>query len=239
MNDKNEASKSMFLEVSQVITDRTADWTGNAPFTASKLIFDNNNTAIQTAENASAKIISGYTLDKANKDAALTKLIIEAIAGIQSWGAATNNAAIAGTVNFTDSKVERAKDTGLITIANIVVAVIHNNSATIVPTYLPLTKEADINAAITAYAAVVQMPAAQRSERKMANQNLNKAINDQKKHLKTRMDKDGKNLGATKPDFYSAWQAARKIKNNPSHQLAVQGLVKTASAPFLANADRK
>ncbi|MFA6922680.1 MAG: carboxypeptidase regulatory-like domain-containing protein [Bacteroidales bacterium] len=211
MKKFQENKLNMYYVVRSTDERFQSSWTGNAPFAASHNAFVAIIPLIE--QNRDAQIVenTGVTIDKTLKRDTMTDKALFIANRVKSYATVTGNNELLGNVKYTASDMKKARDTDVVGICDTIWAKANANVAALSTYGVTAAMLTDLQAAITAYVAVIPKPRATRTQTKNATENIEMFFKQADDILTKRLDVDIEVFRATKPDFYSQYKTARII----------------------------
>jgi hypothetical protein len=223
MTSVQEDTLTMYYAVKSVNERFQTTWVSNAVYAASHNLWLTKLVSIEQNRDAQTLETAGITEDKKNKRTLMADKAMFIQNRLQSYGNVTNNTELVASVNYSPTKIRTTRDTDVVGICNIILSRASANATAIVAYGVTAAMITELQAAITAYSAVMSKPVSAKSQTKNATQNLAKLFREADNILKKRMDLDIELFKVLKPDFYSQYLTSRIIISTGGTALAIIG----------------
>lgn len=211
MTDRQENKLSMYATVIQVCNANNAAWSGLTAFANAFTNFSNATQAISDTRITQETITTGIAQDKTALRERMATLAQRVGSAVAAYASVTSNNELRNKVNYTFTDLLRTRDTisadrcrVIYTEANAVVADLTDYG-------VDATMLTELDAAITAYSAIIVSPRTAISIRKTSTAELKALFKQADDVLKNQMDLLAKMFMDSAPTFYSNYLNARVI----------------------------
>jgi len=227
MDKKSEAKHSSLLETKTCMTSHDSDWIADSLVTDDNTAFNLILDEIESNKIRHLEIITGFAMDKSNKEHLLLNDLLFVMPSIRTWASrpAINKPDVKQKASMAESDIAKLEDTILLSKAKEMKKLIEDNPTIIDPLYVPLARKTLFDQHIVDYEAVVEMPEFMIDQRAVATKNMVDGIAAAMKFRKDTFLDTVKRLRETKPDFFKDFKQSMKVDNNPSRKLSVKGII--------------
>ena len=225
MNSIQEDKFSMYYVVKNTCEKYQTTWTANAVFAATYNLWVAKIPLIEQNRDAQLLETTGITTDKTTKRTSMTDKALFIINRMQSYANVVTNPELLENIKYSASDLKKKRDSDVIGICNIVTAKANANVTALATYGVTAAMITELQAAITAYMAVLAKPKVAKSQTKTATENLAKLFKEADDILNQRLDLDIELFKATKPEFYSQYKTARMIVSLGGTPVSVLGSV--------------
>ena len=223
MTTIQEDKLSMYYVVKNTCEKYQTTWTANAVFAATYNLWAAKIPLIEQNRDAQLLETTGITTDKTTKRNSMTDKALFMINRMQSYANVVTNPELLENIKYSASDLKKKRDSDVIGICNIVTAKANANVTALATYGVTAAMITELQAAITAYMAVLAKPKVAKSQTKTATENLTKLFKEADDILNKRMDLDIELFKATKPEFYSQYKTARMIVSLGGTPVSVLG----------------
>lgn len=230
MNSQQEDKLTMYYTVKSTNERFQPTWITNAVYAATYNLWAAKFALIEQNRDAQTIETTGVTTDKKNKRALMSEKAAFIQNRIQSYANVVNNVELLESVNYSTTKMAMARDTDIVGICNTILSRASANAVALVPYGVTAAIITELQAAITAYSAMVAKPKTVKSQTKTATENLTKLFKEADELLTKRLDLDIELFKTSKPDFYSQYKTARIITPTGGGATSVVGNVTVAGS---------
>ncbi len=213
MTDKQENKLSMYRATETVLNDNIAIWTGNALFTTVKTALSAKIAALLTARQRQQEIITGIATDKQVLRKIMTTKAGSIAAKVVIYAEDTNNNELLNEVKVGNSRLDKERDDAIAGICQNIHDHANDNLVALAAYGITAPMLADLQTAITTYAAKVPKPRVAQAAKKAVTTEITNLIKDIDKTLKVRVDKLMEDYKTTETEFYNTYKSAREIIN--------------------------
>ena len=228
MNQKQEDRLSMYYVVKGICETNNGAWSGNAIFKAGYDLWKAKISGIEENRLKQNTIVSGFTVDKANKREAMTSKALFIANRAQSFANVSNNPILLNSVKFTPSDMIRARDTDVVGMCQIIHTMVSDFTTDLLPFGVIGAMITDLQTAIADFTASLSMPAVMIAMIKRATENIARLLKEADEVLTNRMDLDIELFRKSDPDFYSQYKTSRNIISTGTRSVSVLGNVTLA-----------
>ena len=225
MTTIQEDKLSMYYVVKNTCEKYQTTWTANAVFAATYNLWAAKIPLIEQNRDAQLLETTGITTDKTTKRNSMTDKALFMINRMQSYANVVTNPELLENIKYSASDLKKKRDSDVIGICNIVTAKANANVTALATYGVTAAMITELQAAITAYMAVLAKPKVAKSQTKTATENLAKLFKEADDILNQRLDLDIELFKATKPEFYSQYKTARMIVSLGGTPVSVLGSV--------------
>ena len=225
MTTIQEDKLSMYYVVKNTCEKYQTTWTANAVFVATYNLWAAKIPLIEQNRDAQLLETTGITTDKTTKRNSMTDKALFMINRMQSYANVVTNPELLENIKYSASDLKKKRDSDVIGICNIVTAKANANVTALATYGVTAAMITELQAAITAYMAVLAKPKVAKSQTKTATENLAKLFKEADDILNQRLDLDIELFKATKPEFYSQYKTARMIVSLGGTPVSVLGSV--------------
>lgn len=211
MTDKQENKLSMYRATETVLNDNIAIWTGNALFTTVKTALSAKIAALLTARQRQQEIITGIATDKQVLRKIMTTKAGSIAAKVVIYAEDTNNNELLNEVKVGNSRLDKERDDAIAGICQNILDHANDNLVALAAYGITAPMLADLQTAITTYAAKVPKPRVAQAAKKAVTTEITNLIKDIDKTLKVRVDKLMEDYKTTETEFYNTYKSAREI----------------------------
>lgn len=213
MLDKQENKLSMYRVAEKLLDDNSIIWNGTPGFVISKGLFSGKIVAINTAAAQQQAIITGVSTDKNVLKLSLVDKAAPVAAAIIIYASQNNNNELLEAVNFTHTQLIKTRDDLLGGICQNIHTKATENLLALADFGITAGSLTALQAAITAYSVKVPAPGTAQLTKSTATFNLRKLFKETDVILKMQVDRFVLTFKSSNPDFYTAYQKARVIKD--------------------------
>jgi hypothetical protein len=154
---------------------------------------------------------SGVTDDKKNTVEQLSDVIYDLAAALTLYGRRNNKADWVARFDLSDNQLDRLRQADVLRLAEDVLDVA-TKSASLLTSVGVREDEISLLKELTArYSTLIPTTKVSQSERKAANEKLDKLVPDTARFLKEQVDKGLKRFSRTAPEFYNEYVNVRKV----------------------------
>ena len=225
MTTIQEDKLSMYYVVKNTCEKYQTTWTANAVFAATYNLWAAKIPLIEQNRDAQLLETTGITTDKTTKRNSMTDKALFMINRMQSYANVVTNPELLENIKYSASDLKKKRDSDVIGICNIVTAKANANVTALATYGVTAAMITELQAAITAYMAVLAKPKVAKSQTKTATENLAKLFKEADDILNQRLDLDIELFKATKPEFHSQYKTARMIVSLGGTPVSVLGSV--------------
>ena len=225
MTTIQEDKLSMYYVVKNTCEKYQTTWTSNAVFAATYNLWAAKIPLIEQNRDAQLLETTGITTDKTTKRNSMTDKALFMINRMQSYANVVTNPELLENIKYSSSDLKKKRDSDVIGICNIVTAKANANVTALATYGVTAAMITELQAAITAYMAVLAKPKVAKSQTKTATENLAKLFKEADDILNQRLDLDIELFKATKPEFHSQYKTARMIVSLGGTPVSVLGSV--------------
>lgn len=225
MNAGQEAKLNMYRVVEQYCDDNSAIVSTVLGFQTAVTNFKAKIASLIGSEQLSAVPLTGIALEKTVSKKDLCQLAADVASMVYAFADATSNITLREEVNFPYSKLKETRDDLLAPRCQNICDSGNANMPAVKDYGLTTTILAELQAAITDYAAKTPKPRTAVSNRKTQNANIKALIADTDAVLKNRMDKIVVAFRALHPDFVTGYDSNRIIIDPATTTTKITGLV--------------
>ena len=225
MTTIQEDKLSMYYVVKNTCEKYQTTWTANAVFAATYNLWAAKIPLIEQNRDAQLLETTGITTDKTTKRNSMTDKALFMINRMQSYANVVTNPELLENIKYSASDLKKKRDSDVIGICNIVTAKANANVTALATYGVTAAMITELQAAITAYMAVLAKPKVAKSQTKTATENLTKLFKEADDILNQRLDLDIELFKATKPEFHSQYKTARMIVSLGGTPVSVLGSV--------------
>lgn len=211
MNAKNESKLNMFRAVAKHSNDNAAIIVAVPAFQNAITALNTTISSIVTAAQMETQVITGITMDKAQRKAALAQQATDIAAAVYAFAASVNDNTLKEQVNYRLSYLQREKDEILGPVCTNIHDAANANLAALAPFGITAGLLATFTTAITNFTTAVPTPRNAVSQRKAFTAELKNLMKDADKILKDQTDKLISSFKTTQPNFVSAYKSNRVI----------------------------
>ena len=230
MTTIQEDKLSMYYVVKNTCEKYQTTWTANAVFAATYNLWVAKIPLIEQNRDAQLLETTGITTDKTTKRNSMTDKALFMINRMQSYANVVTNPELLENIKYSASDLKKKRDSDVIGICNIVIAKANANATALATYGVTAAMITELQAAITAYTAMIAKPKSAISQTKTATENLAKLFKEADDLLNKRMDLDIELFKATKPEFHSQYKTARMIVSLGGTPVSVLGSVIAAGS---------
>ena len=223
MTTIQEDKLSMYYVVKNTCEKYQTTWTANAVFAATYNLWAAKIPLIEQNRDAQLLETTGITTDKTTKRNSMTDKALFMINRMQSYANVVTNPELLENIKYSASDLKKKRDSDVIGICNIVIAKANANATALATYGVTAAMITELQAAITAYTAMIAKPKSAISQTKTATENLAKLFKEADDLLNKRMDLDIELFKTTKPDFYSQYKSARIVVSTGGTAISVMG----------------
>ena len=223
MNSIQEDKFSMYYVVKNTCEKYQTTWTANAVFAATYNLWVAKIPLIEQNRDAQLLETTGITTDKTTKRTSMTDKALFIINRMQSYANVVTNPELLESIKYSASDLKKKRDSDVIGICNIVTTKANANATALATYGVTAAMITELQAAITAYTAMIAKPKSAISQTKTATENLAKLFKEADDLLTKRMDLDIELFKTTKPDFYSQYKSARIVVSTGGTAISVMG----------------
>lgn len=226
MTLREERKLSMYLGVEEFF-DETAVVTATVPGLAAFLAqFLDEVDALQVLAAKQEEDIRGHALDKATKRATLETMTLNIGGRVAAFAVVSDNDVLLQEVNYTETELDHAPDTELVSKATIVRDRANSNIGSLDPDYgVDATMVTALSGAITAYNGVVSSPKVAIGTKKDATNELKEKFQFIDNLLKKKVDVLVGALKITNAEYVNTYNNNRKIDNPAYRKLSMIGRI--------------
>ena len=211
MTDKQENKRSMYLAVKETVDNFNTAWAGLPAFVTAYGLYTTRLTELNDVRLQQEKATEGVTKDKAEaKEDAIAKAIVVSSA-VSAFASVTENETLRGIVDYSQTDMDRSRDTLLIDILRVIYNAANDNAAALVDYGIAATDFGEFEGLIDTYESVVQSPRTAIGEGAAATEYLVEVIAAIDNILKNQMDKLVEVLKNAEGEFYAKYEKARII----------------------------
>lgn len=211
MKNFQEDKLSMYLKVKSICEKFQTVWTANSAFKATYDLFTEKITLIEQNRDIQIVNITGVTSDKAGKRQAMADKALYVANRLESFARVSSNAELLANIHFTSSTMERARDTDIVGICDLILEKAKLYKASLADYDVTEEDIKTLEESIATYTSVISKPQITKAQLKNATQNIAKGIKAADDLLSTRLDLDVEVFKTSKPDFYSQYHTARIV----------------------------
>ena len=215
----------MYYVVKNTCEKYQTTWTANAVFAATYNLWAAKIPLIEQNRDAQLLETTGITTDKTTKRNSMTDKALFMINRMQSYANVVTNPELLENIKYSASDLKKKRDSDVIGICNIVTTKANANVTALATYGVTAAMITELQAAITAYMAVLAKPKVAKSQTKTATENLAKLFKEADDILNQRLDLDIELFKATKPEFHSQYKTARMIVSLGGTPVSVLGSV--------------
>ena len=228
MNTFQEDHLSMYYSVEDVCQKHRAIWVANAVFSATHDEWAEIIPKIEQNRDLQTLETTGITTDKTSKRAIMTEKALFIQNRLQSYANVTGNSELLESVQYSESKLKKARDTNIVGICNTILGRAKEFAPSILTYGVDETAITDYETSIGAYVLTLASPKVVKSQTKTATENLTKLFKDAENKLTKRMDLDIELFKTSSPEFYSQFKTARIVVSTGNRSTSVLGNVTLA-----------
>jgi cob(I)alamin adenosyltransferase len=229
MNAKQEAKLTMYRGIEQHLDTNSAIIATIAAlataFDAFKAIVVN---ILNTTQLANVNL-AGITTDKSNAKQILAQIAADIAAIIAAFASATANPTLRAEVNYSLTKLLKARDEMLAPLCRIILDRAIENRGELEDYGITPAKITDLRTAIENYNAKTPNPRSAVSNRKTQTANISEFFKQGDAILKNQIDALMKNFRTTNPEFHETYFNLREIPDAPTTATQLKGIVTDAS----------
>ena len=228
MNQNQEDHLSMYYAVRTTCETNNGSWSENAIFKAGYDLWVAKIPDIEENRLKQNTILTGFTVDKANKREIMTLLALFIINRLQSLANVSNNPVLLNSVKYSTRDLKKARDTNAVGICEIIHNIASDNAADLLPHGVTEAMITDLQTAINDFTESLSMPAVTIALIKMATENIARLFKEADGFLINRMDLDIELFKTSDPEFYSEFKTTRNIISTGNRKNSVMGNVTQA-----------
>lgn len=225
MTSQQEDSLNMYYAVIAVFIKFMAIWSKNTVFAASQALFAAKVPLIELNRDAQMSTSKGITTDKKVKRSMVVEKALFIVNRLQSYATVIANNDLFESMRFNSWKLNKCRDTDVVGYCNNIIAKANANLANLASYSVTAIVIADLQKAVTDYAAYIAKPRTVTTVTKNATQNLAVLFKEENDILNKRMDLDIEVFKISNPDFYSQYKTSRQIISTSGSATAVKGVV--------------
>ena len=228
MNQRQEDHLSMYYTVRTTCDNNINVWSENVIFKAAYDLWEDKISGIEENRLKQQTILSGFTVDKANKRETMTDKALFIAKRLQSYANVSNNPILLSSVKYTLTDLKRARDTGVVGMCQIIYTMTSDYANDILPYGVTGAMITDLQTAITNFTASLSIPTVMMELVKTATENIARLFKEADELLINRMDLDIELFKTSDPDLFSAYKRTRMIISTGTRSVSVMGNVTMA-----------
>lgn len=228
MTNQEESRLSMYLTFKDFQAAYTAITNALPNYSANSTIFLNTLPQIQAFSQLQRTSKKGAAEGKSQLRENLIVMTADYFRKLAAYARFTNNVMLAQEVKISESKLRQAADTAVRDYAQLAYDRAQANLAALSTYGITAATQTSLAAAISAYNASIGKPGASRTESWKTTRQL-KALFKTAEAALANMDAAVEIVRLTQPDFYKAYQKARKTVYTGVGSIALKGLVTDAT----------
>ena len=221
----------MYVAVQVVLEQNQNIWQAVPAFGTAFTGFKNNITNINTLEQARNGSTRGMTADKQAARDAMTGAALEVAGAVAAYATDIGSGELQAKVDYSETDLNRARDTEVGTICQGIVAAANANVAALADFGVTADMLTALKSKIDAYNGTVGKPRSARSNTQAAGTSLEAEFAEADKVLSGKLDNLMVTFRTSQPSFYSAYTAARLIVSSPGGHKGKNGGTEAASQP--------
>ena len=224
----------MALAVEQVMTTNSALWSSITAMGTAVISLSTKIASIKGIRNVQEQDVRGVAVDKESKKKDAINAGLPIIGGLKAYANATANNTLLKKINYSQSELDKCRDTICADRLKIVRDEANNNLSALAPYNITTAKINVLSTAISAYELMIPKPRVAVNVRKNATDALDLLMSDLDAPLKV-IDGLMSTLQPTQTAFFETFSNARLIVDSSSGGSGVHGTVsdKTTGAPLI------
>jgi hypothetical protein len=211
MTADQENHFSMFKAVEGICQDNIALITPITALNSVYTLFVSNLTAIQDIVLIQESQIGGVAEDKAAQKNKLARFGFVIASIVKAYAVATGNNFLKEEMNYSESELQKARDSKLVTDCQRINARANTHSAALVSYGLTPVMLTDLLTMITDFDGITAAPTIARDHRVVATDELDELIRTTNNLLRFQLDANMQLFDITNPHFLKLYTAARQI----------------------------
>jgi hypothetical protein len=225
MTSKDEARHSSLLETKGFMISTNTIWNLDNPITEENTRFNTFLTRIGVNKTKHIEILTGYTVDKFNKQQILLNDLLVILPNIRTWASrlSVNKPDVKAKASKSESDILKLADTLLLSYAQGIKELIEANPAVIDPDYVTTGRKTLFDQHILDYEGVLEMPKQMIDLRARATKDMIADIKEAVKQRKDTFLDTVKRKREDEPDWVKDFRQSMKIDANPIHKLPFIG----------------
>lgn len=229
-----EDKLSMALAVEQVMTNNNSLWSSIAAMVTAVTSLSTKIASIKGIRNVQEQDVRGVAVDKESKKTDAINAALPVIGGLKAYATATLNNTLLKKINYTESELDKCRDTICADRLKIVRDEANINIAALTPYNVTAAKVTALSTAIAAYEVMIPKPRVALNIRKNATDGIDLLMSDLDAPLKV-IDGLMSTLQPTQSTFFETFSNARIIVDSSSGGSGVKGIVsdKITGAPLV------
>ena len=233
MKKQLEDKLSMALAAQQAMNDNNALWSGIPAMVSAMTTLGTKIASIKGIRGVQEADTRGVAVDKGSKKTDAINAGLPIIGGLKAYATATANNTLLKKINYSQSELERARDTILADQLKIVRDEANNILALLTPYNITTAKLTTLTSAIAAYELMIPKPRVALNVRKNATDALDILFSDLDAPLEI-MDGLVDTMQQSQPAFFQTYSNARLIVGSSSGGSGVSGMItdKITGAPL-------
>lgn len=227
MTTSQKNRQQMGLSVLQVLKNYESDWTSNPVFSAAFATHESNLNGITQAEvnQLLREEIKGITFSKSILRSLLISSLGRCVAAVKAYAVSINDPALAASVNFSPSVLDRISDQAFFNAASHIYEVTNDHILALAPYTITPAFLATLQGDISAFLAIYPKPKAMRAQVKAFTNDIKIAVNKMTSFLSHTMDNLVRSIFPDTP-FQAAYFNSRVVYNYNEHVTGIKGTVR-------------